>query len=104
MHAGVVEDVQPAAAVAVEDQRLAAHLARDELPRLRDLGFVAEVQPAALENAAALEVEHLRVDESAAVDAKHAARLVVGDRPVHRVETRLLIHARSCIIGPSKNW
>src|SRR5581483_12062226 len=68
MATGVEEDAQRVLAVAAQDKRPAAHAARTEVAGRAYLGFVTDVEPAALEDALLLGSEDRRVDERRAID------------------------------------
>src|SRR5579885_1450611 len=107
MRAGIEEGVKLALPVAVEDERAAADAAREEAPGLRDFGDMPQIEPAAAEDAATLELEDLLVDEDAAVDAENAVPLVVAygaAQPVERVRVahpRLHAHAPGSAVAPT---
>jgi hypothetical protein len=66
VRAGVHERVDAPVGVAVENQAPTRHGARDELPRFGNLGGVAQVEPAAVENRLALGRHDVRIDERGA--------------------------------------
>ena len=80
MGARVVEGMQRAVAIAIEEQRPAAHLPRDEASGRRYLGGVAEIEPAAAEDPFALEREDLLRDEDVAINAENASGMRVDDQ------------------------
>jgi hypothetical protein len=80
MGAGVVEGMQRAVAIAIEEQRPAAHLPRDEASGRRYLGGVAEIEPAAVEDPFALRREGLLRDEDVAINAGNASGMRSDDQ------------------------
>ena len=79
MRAGVEERVGRAVAVAHQDQWPPADLAGDEVARIGDLRFMAGIEPAAIEDLAALGFQDLGIGKNAPVDAKDAAQTIVDN-------------------------
>ena len=75
MAAAVEEDAELVLAVAAEDERPAAHGAGAEVAGGAHLGFMAHVQPAALEDALLLGGEDRRLDERRASTSRDALML-----------------------------
>ena len=63
MAAAVVQHAHLAIGMAHADDRLAPNESGEEVPRLRDLAIVADIDPGPLEDALHLQLEHLGVDE-----------------------------------------
>src|SRR5215472_14421897 len=66
--AGIQEDVDLARAVAAQDHRLLPHARDKEIPRVRDLAFVADKEPDAREEPFQLLLVDLVVDKDLAAD------------------------------------
>src|SRR4051812_9819477 len=81
MAAGVQEHAQRVLAVAAEDQRPAAHAARTEVAGRAHFGLVADVHPAALEDALFLGSENPRVDERCSIDFETLGPRIVQHQP-----------------------
>src|SRR4029079_3533306 len=79
VRARVVKRTHHAVTTAQEDQRAPGDLAPDEVARRVDLGVVAAVQPAAVEDALALERPHVVAGHRLALDAEHSALAIVDD-------------------------
>ena len=82
MTAGIDEGVELAAAVARDKDRLAPHVGREVVIPVRDLTFMREVDPVALEDVLHLEFEDLRIREDVASDPEDATCRVVFERGV----------------------
>ena len=68
MTADVQEGVDLALGVAYDQDRVLTHVGAEEVPRLRDLAFVAEEQPAARKDPLQLLFVDLPLDEDASAD------------------------------------
>ena len=77
--AGVVEDAYLAVAGADEEEGASAHLATAVVAGVGDLGLVTEVEPAAVEEALAFQLQDLGRCHGGAVNAKDVAFDVVND-------------------------
>src|SRR5215831_4980092 len=84
MRAGVEECVHDPSVVAHEDQRAPADPSSDEVAGICDLRFMAGVEPAAIENLAALMLQDLGIGKNPAVDAKDAPHAIVNDQVLYR--------------------
>ena len=67
--AGVDEGVQLAVPVARDEDRLPAHVHREVVVLVRDLGLMGEVDPVALPNMLHLQLEELGIGEDVPCDA-----------------------------------
>src|SRR5262249_55252749 len=92
MRAEIVEHVDLALGVAIEDEIAAGHGASDERSGLCQLAVMAAVEPAALEDLFVLEVEHVLVGEDAPRDLEGSRRLV---HPHFKGCSDVLIHGSS---------
>jgi hypothetical protein len=93
--AGVHEAVHLAVLAAADDHRLATHVGGEEVARVRNLAFVAQVQPAALEDVFHLELEQLGVEVHVAIDGEHA----VVDAVVQQGLELLDFHGSFLLVG-----
>jgi c-di-GMP-binding flagellar brake protein YcgR len=79
VRAGVEEGVDLVLGVAGEQDGALGHAARDEVARLVQLGTVAEIEPAAIEDLRTLGIQYLRIDEAAARHLEQVVFLVDQD-------------------------
>ena len=79
MPADIKESAHPAVTVAHHQNRIFAHIGRQEITGLRDLAFVAQEQPTAGEDPLQLLLVDLRLDKDASADEA----FIVIDQPVH---------------------
>ena len=88
MRAGIEQGVVFAIAVAGEENRAARHGAGKEGTGLGQLGGMAQIEPAVIENRGIFALEHLAAGEGLAGHEKTAARSILDD-PGHSLHIAL---------------
>src|SRR5258707_10379626 len=84
MSASVEQDADHAVIAAHENQWSPGHSSRAEIAGVRHLGFMADVQPALIEDAAPLLLKAFGIDECFAIYAKQSRVLIVNDEVLAR--------------------
>src|SRR4029078_7695617 len=79
MRAGIEESVNRAGAIAIEDQLAAADRTGDEVAIADNLGGMAEIEPATVEDGLALGLEHGLVGEGPPRDAEQVPAAILDD-------------------------
>ena len=76
----VHQGVNHALTVAIEDHLATGNAARDEIAGIGDFGFMAEVDPAPIEQRPALGLQHVRVSKGLASHFEPSALPVLSDK------------------------